>query len=66
MNAVAKTQTAEVANYGSSFLEIISKAARDPNVDIDKMEKLLQMQERIASRHAEQEFNQAMNAAAAR
>jgi hypothetical protein len=53
----------QVATYNDSLLEVIAKAARDPNVDIDKMERLLQMQERVQARDAEQAFNQAMNIA---
>lgn len=58
MNAVTKTEAQQsvVADYSASLLEVISKAARDPNVDIDKMERLLQMQERVSARQAEQEF----------
>lgn len=65
MNAVTKHEqpAGEVAHYGDALLEVISKAARDPNVDIDKMERLLQMQERVQQRNAEQAFNQALNAA---
>lgn len=55
--AIEKIEPAtEVANYGDSLLQVIAKAARDPNVDIDKMERLLEMQERVAARQAEQEF----------
>jgi ERF superfamily len=65
MSAVTKTeaQSPAVADYSASLLEVISKAARDPNVDIDKMERLLQMQERVSARDAEVAFNQALNAA---
>lgn len=65
MNAITKTeaQPHAVADYSASLLEVISKAARDPNVDIDKMERLLQMQERVQAREAEAAFNQAMNVA---
>jgi hypothetical protein len=58
MNAVTKKEAPPpaVADYSASLLEVISKAARDPNVDIDKMERLLQMQERVSARQAEQEF----------
>lgn len=45
-----------------SLLEIISKAARDPAVDIDKMERLLEMQERVERRHAEVAFAEAFAA----
>lgn len=49
--------------YTGGLLEVIARAARDPNVDIDKMERLIAMQERVMSRQAEEAFNIAMNAA---
>lgn len=45
----------------SGFLQMIERASRDPSVDIDKMERLLQMQERMLSRHAEIAFNAALS-----
>lgn len=51
--------TVEPVEFGASLLEVISKAARDPAVDIDKMERLLQMQERVEARHAEVAFSEA-------
>jgi hypothetical protein len=47
----------------ASVMEIISRAASDPNVDIDKMERLLAMRERMLDREAEQAFNESMRAA---
>jgi hypothetical protein len=47
------------AEFGASLLEVISKAARDPAVDIDKMERLLEMQERVEARQAEVAFAEA-------
>jgi len=47
----------------AAIFHIIERAARDPNVDVDKMERLYAMQERALSRHAEQAFNEAMKAA---
>jgi hypothetical protein len=47
----------------SNMLEIISRAASDPNVDIDKLERLMQMKERMDAKAAEVAFNDAMNAA---
>lgn len=43
-----------------SILAIIDRAARDPSTDIEKMERLLQMHERISTRQAEAAFNAAM------
>lgn len=67
MTAVQKIDEAhnQVADYAGGILAVIERAARDPNVDIDKMERLIAMQERVQSRDAELEFNRAMNAAQA-
>lgn len=50
-----------VANDSTALIAVIERAARDPNIDIDKMERLLAMQERIFARTAEAEFNAAMS-----
>lgn len=52
-------------NEGSAILSMIERAARDPAVDLDKMERLFAMHERIEARHAETSFNAAMAAAQA-
>lgn len=52
-----------VQEQATSILQIIDRAARDPNVDIDKMERLMQMHERILEREAEAAFNEALNLA---
>ena len=65
MNAVTKTHTSEPVEYASGLLDVISRASRDPSVDIDKLERLIAMQERLQARDAEQAFNLAMNAAQA-
>ena len=43
----------------SAVLAIIERAATNPDVDIDKMERLLAMQERIWERQAQQAFTEA-------
>jgi len=40
----------------TGLLAVIERAARDPNIDIAKMEKLLEMSERIEARRAESAF----------
>lgn len=62
---VIAAQDAPVApvSDASNVLQVISRAAADPNVDIEKLERLLAMQERITAKHAESEFNAALNAA---
>jgi len=54
------TQVAEVIDQSTALINVIEKAAYNPDVDIDKMERLLSMQERIIDRQAEQAFNDAM------
>jgi len=46
----------------SSLVSIIAQAARDPSVDISKMERLMEMHERITAKQAEVAFNAAMTA----
>ncbi len=59
-------ETREVATSDTAALiQVIERAARDPNIDIDKMERLLAMQERIVARASEAEFNAAMTRAQA-
>lgn len=40
-----------------AYAQIIERAASNPNVDVNKLEKLLDMQERVLSRRAEVAFN---------
>jgi hypothetical protein len=56
----AETPVAEVQNYSAGLLAVIERAARDPSVDIDKMERLLQMQERVQERDARSAFTAAL------
>lgn len=56
-----------VANGGEMqqpdpILVMIQSAARDPDADVDKMERLFQLYERQEAKRAEAEFNAAMNA----
>lgn len=44
----------------STLLTVIERAAANPAIDVEKMERLLAMQERVLARNAEQAFNQAM------
>jgi hypothetical protein len=57
----------EVASVSESaaIFQIIERAARDQNVDIDKMQRLMEMREREMARVAKQAFNAAMKAAQA-
>lgn len=46
----------------SNIMAVISRAAADPSCDIDKLERLMAMHERMQARDAEAEFNGAMAA----
>lgn len=45
-----------------SLIQVISQAARDPSIDINKLERLMDMHERLTAREAEKAFNAAMTA----
>lgn len=45
---------------GATILSVISRAASDPSVDIDKMERLLQMHERMQDKQAAADFAAAL------
>ena len=63
-NSVAKKQDLTPApSEAATILSIIDRAARDESVDIDKMERLLAMQERVIEREAKKDFDDAMRAA---
>lgn len=63
MTALAKADQppAEVQSISGGLLEVIARAARDPAVDIDKMERLLEMQERVIARQAKEAFAVALS-----
>lgn len=46
-----------------ALVNIIARAAADPNTDVDKLERLLAMQERVLEREAARAFHDAMRAA---
>ena len=49
----------------TNIMAVISRAAADPACDIDKLERLMAMHERMQARDAQAEFNAAMAACAA-
>jgi hypothetical protein len=67
MSEPARTEvarvTGEVVHVGaSSLMDVIGRAAADPNTNVDKLERMLGMYERITAREAEQAYHDAMNA----
>lgn len=64
MVSADRLPVAEASNHeAGSLIHVIAAAARDPAVDIDKMERLWAMHERLKNRAAEEAFNAAMNKA---
>ena len=71
MTATAKTgevvshvETQLVINQAAAIISVIERAATNPDVDIDKMERLLEMQERIMARDAKASYASALAAMA--
>jgi hypothetical protein len=58
----ASTGIATVSD-SATLMSVISRAASDPSVDMDKLERLMEMYERIESKKSETAFNAAMSAA---
>ena len=56
-------QVSEQPAPSNSLVEVISRAASDPNVDVEKLQQLLDMHQRISARQAETAYDEAMNAA---
>ena len=52
-----------VVSESMAMIGMIERAATDPNVDVDKMERLMAMHKDLKASQAEQSFNEAMNAA---
>ena len=62
MNAVTKhkeqaVQVAAPVAGEDAWLSMIERAARDPSVDVSKMERMFEMRERVMKTSAEQAFN---------
>lgn len=65
MNAVVKAESHQPlapASESENVLAMISRAASDPSCDLDKMERLLVMHERMTARQCQAEFADAMAA----
>lgn len=62
MTAQAQVQAFEPQGQTTSLVEVISRAASDPSTDVDKLERLMGMYERITARQAEAAFYDALAA----
>ncbi len=71
MTQVAKTQDIDIAGAhevpemtdSAALIHVIERAAINPDVDVEKMERLFAMHQLMVGRQAEQDFNEAMRAA---
>lgn len=64
MNAVIEARP-EPQSEVAALIQAIERAAVNPAVDVDKMERLLAMQERVLAKNAQMAFNESMRAAQA-
>lgn len=63
MQAVATVQETNVVPLSSAtMMDVIARAAADPTVDVEKLERLLGMAERVRGEEARQAYASAMNA----
>jgi ERF superfamily protein len=60
MNAVVERKQPLATVGAASLIQAIAQAAKDPSVDISKMERLMDMHERLTAKEAEMAFNAAM------
>lgn len=58
-NSVPSEQAVVPVGNAGSLLSVIERAARDPLVDVDKLERLFALQERVLERTAKQAFTEA-------
>ena len=68
MNEIAErqersTEMAHNQGQAGNLLNMIERLATDPNADVTKLEKMMDMQERVMDREAASQFNAAMSRA---
>jgi hypothetical protein len=63
MSAVIERPAGPIQESATSIIQVIERAALNPDIDVEKMERLLAMQERILTHGAKMAFNDAMRAA---
>lgn len=62
LQAMPEKELQTVTDSGS-LMAFIGRAASDPNVDVDKLERMMNLYERVTAKNSEQAFNAAMSAA---
>lgn len=65
MSNVAKIEQQAIVpiNDSAALMTAVARAAADPSVDVEKMERLFAMHERMAARQAEQDYAESMTQA---
>ena len=53
MSKVNERKEVATVSEATALMQIIERAARDPSVDVERMERLLQMHERLVSKQSE-------------
>lgn len=61
--AEARDTSPAVAPEPATIMQAITRAASDPSVDVDKLERMMALYERMQAKSAEQQFNEALSAA---
>lgn len=61
MSSVAKFEPVSPVAEGATLLAVISRAASDETVNVDKMERLMSMYQAIEAKRAEAEFSAALS-----
>lgn len=64
MSEIANIESGS-SDYTDSVLAVIERAARDPNANVENMERLFQLKERVEQREAERLYSEAKNDAQA-
>lgn len=60
MNELVEKEDTEIQTQESNMVSMIERMAMSPDVDVDKLERLMVMQEKMLDRSAEQEYTRAM------
>lgn len=58
--AIKRDEQSQVVVAADAYLDMIERAARDPNVDIDKIERLMLMRERMMEKQARAAYSSAL------
>lgn len=63
MNEITKTEAVPVNTESATLMQIIERASVNPQVDVEKMERLFLMHKGIVEKQAEMAFNTSMSEA---